>query len=67
LPNKKKICIRTAHAKDGAALVKLMKVIIEEGPFTLQEADEYKATAKSEAKEYLFTERQKVKFIWLLQ
>jgi RimJ/RimL family protein N-acetyltransferase len=50
LSNKKKICIRTARAKDGAALVKLMKGIIAEGPFTLQETDEYKVTAKSEAK-----------------
>lgn len=50
LPNIKKICIRTARAKDGSALVKLMRGIIAEGPFTLQETDEYRATAKSEGK-----------------
>lgn len=50
LKNGKKITIRTALAKDASQVVKLMKGVIKEGPFTLYESDEYRSTAKSEAK-----------------
>lgn len=50
LKNGKKLNIRTALSKDAVQIVKLMKGVIEEGPFTLYESDEYKSTAKSEAK-----------------
>ncbi|MBE2227238.1 MAG: GNAT family N-acetyltransferase [Ignavibacteria bacterium] len=50
LKNGKKVVIRTALAKDASQVVKLMKGVIKEGPFTLYESDEYRSTAKSEAK-----------------
>ena len=50
LKNGKKLILRTALAKDAAQIVKLMKDIVKEGPFTLAEPDEYKSTIKSEAK-----------------
>jgi RimJ/RimL family protein N-acetyltransferase len=50
LKNGKEVIIRTALAKDAAQVVKIMKDVIKEGPFTLYETDEYSATAKSEAK-----------------
>ena len=50
LKNRKKLTIRTALAKDASQVVKLMKGVIKEGPFTLYESDEYSSTAKSEAK-----------------
>lgn len=53
LKNGKTVLIRTALAKDSAQLVKLMKSVIKEGPFTLYESDEYKSTAKSEARRIL--------------
>lgn len=50
LYNRKKLTIRTALGKDASQVVKLMKGVIKEGPFTLYESDEYSATAKSETK-----------------
>ena len=50
LKSGKKVIIRTALAKDAAQVVKIMKDVIKEGPFTLYETDEYGSTAKSEAK-----------------
>ncbi|NOS83929.1 MAG: GNAT family N-acetyltransferase [Ignavibacteria bacterium] len=50
LKNRKKVTIRSALVKDAAQVVKLMKGVIKEGPFTLYESDEYRSTAKSEAK-----------------
>ena len=49
LKNGKNLVLRTALVKDASQIVKLMKDVVKEGPFTLQEPDEYKATAKSEA------------------
>ncbi len=45
-----KLVLRTAIVKDSAAIIKLMRDIIKEGPYTLAEPDEYRSTAKSEAK-----------------
>lgn len=50
LKNGRKLTIRTALTKDASQVVKLMKGVIKEGPFTLYESDEYSSTAKSEAK-----------------
>lgn len=50
LKNGKTVIIRTALSKDAPQLVKLMMDVIKEGPFTLYEPDEYKATSKSESK-----------------
>lgn len=50
LKNGKTVIIRTALSKDAPQLVKLMMDVIKEGPFTLYESDEYKATSKSESK-----------------
>lgn len=50
LKNGRKLILRTAMVKDAGQIVKLMRGIIKEGPFTLVEPDEYHATAKSEAK-----------------
>jgi RimJ/RimL family protein N-acetyltransferase len=50
LKNGSKIILRSAVSKDAGQLVELMQNVIEEGPFTLYEPDEYHATAKSEAK-----------------
>ncbi len=47
--DKKKILIRTAQVKDASKIVKLMRDVIKEGPFTLAEPDEYNTTAKDEA------------------
>jgi RimJ/RimL family protein N-acetyltransferase len=44
-----KVTLRTALIKDSSQIVKLMKDVIREGPFTLAEPDEYKSTARSEA------------------
>ncbi len=49
LKNGRKLILRTAMVKDAGQIVQLMRDVIKEGPFTLQEHDEYKATAKSEA------------------
>lgn len=49
LKNRKKIILRTAAVKDASSIVKLMKDVIKEGPYTLAEPDEYKATVRSEA------------------
>ena len=53
LKNGKTVLIRTALAKDSSSLVKLMKSVIKEGPFTLYEPDEYNSTIKSEARRIL--------------
>lgn len=50
LKNGKQLILRSAVSKDAVQLVELMKSVIEEGPFTLYEPDEYQATSKSEAK-----------------
>lgn len=50
LKNGKPLTIRTALAKDASQIVKLMKDVIREGHYTLYESDEYRSTAKSEAK-----------------
>lgn len=50
LKNGKTLILRTALAKDASQIVKLMKDVIKEGHYTLYEPDEYKSTAKSEAK-----------------
>src|SRR5690349_6465280 len=49
LKNGKQLILRTALAKDAPQIVKLMKGVIKEGPFTLAEPDEYNNTVKSEA------------------
>lgn len=49
LKNGKTSTLRTAALKDAPQIVKLMKDIIKEGPYTLAEPDEYKSTIKSEA------------------
>lgn len=50
LKNNKKLILRTALSKDASQLVKLMKDIVNEGPFTLAEPDEYLSTIKTESK-----------------
>ncbi len=50
LENSQQLILRSAVSKDASQIVELMKSVIEEGPFTLYEPDEYRATAKSEAK-----------------
>ncbi len=50
LKNGRKLVLRTAMVKDAGQIVQLMRDVIKEGPFTLQEPDEYNATAKTEAK-----------------
>lgn len=50
LKNGKVVLLRTTQVKDATQLVRLMKDVIKEGPFTLYEPDEYKSTVKSEAK-----------------
>ncbi len=47
--DKKKILIRTAQVKDASKIVKLMRDVIKEGPYTLAEPDEYNTTAADEA------------------
>lgn len=48
LKNNKTLTLRSAMVKDAPQIVKLMKGVIKEGPYTLQEPDEYDTTAKSE-------------------
>lgn len=50
LKNGKRAVIRSAMVKDAPQLVKLMKDVIKEGPYTLMEPDEYHATISSERK-----------------
>lgn len=50
LQNEKKLILRTALVKDASQIVKLMMDIVNEGPFTLAEPDEYKSTTASESK-----------------
>lgn len=49
LKNGKQLTLRTALAKDASHIVKLMKEVVKEGPYTLAEPDEYTTTVKSEA------------------
>lgn len=49
LKNGKTLTVKAARVKDASQIVKLMKDIVAEGPFTLIEPDEYKATVKSES------------------
>lgn len=49
LKNNKTLILRSAAVKDASQIVRLMKGVIKEGPYTLQEPDEYTATVKSEA------------------
>ena len=44
------LILRTALVKDASQIVRLMKDIVDEGPYTLAEPDEYKSTVKSESK-----------------
>jgi RimJ/RimL family protein N-acetyltransferase len=48
LKNRKRLIIRTAAQKDAGSIIMLMKEVINEGPYTLAEPDEYKSTVKSE-------------------
>ncbi len=50
LKSGKKLILRTALVKDSSQLVKLMRDIVNEGPFTLAEPDEYKSTIKTESR-----------------
>lgn len=50
LQNGNTLILRTAIAKDASQIVKLMKAVVKEGHYTLYEPDEYRSTAKSEAK-----------------
>lgn len=50
IKNGNKLVLRTALVKDASLLVKLMRDIVKEGPYTLAEPDEYRSTAGSEAK-----------------
>lgn len=49
LKNGRKGILRTAAVKDAPQIVKLMKGIIKEGPYTLAEPDEYRSTIKTES------------------
>ncbi len=49
LKNGKVLTLRSALVKDASQIVKLMKDIVKEGPYTLAEPDEYKSTVKSES------------------
>jgi RimJ/RimL family protein N-acetyltransferase len=49
LKNRKTGILRIAAAKDAPQIVKLMKGIIKEGPYTLAEPDEYRSTIKTES------------------
>ncbi|MEO8513009.1 MAG: GNAT family protein [Ignavibacteria bacterium] len=50
LKDKRELILRTAVIKDASQIVKFMKDIVAEGPFTLAEPDEYKSTVKTESK-----------------
>ena len=50
LKDGRELFLRTAQVKDASQIVKLMRDVVNEGPFTLAEPDEYKSTVKSESK-----------------
>lgn len=50
LKNGATVVIRSAMVKDASQILKLMKGVISEGPFTLMEPDEYYSTVSSESK-----------------
>jgi RimJ/RimL family protein N-acetyltransferase len=50
LKNGKPAIIRSAMVKDAPQIVKLLKVIVKEGPYTLMEPDEFSYTIRSESK-----------------
>lgn len=49
LSDGKSLTLRTAMVKDASQIVKLMRDIVNEGPYTLAEPDEYRTTARTEA------------------
>ncbi len=50
LKSGRRVFLRTAKSKDASQIVKLMKCVIAEGPYTLAEPDEYSATVSSESR-----------------
>ena len=50
LKDGRELFLRTALAKDASQIVKLMRDVVNEGPFTLVEPDEYNSTVKSESR-----------------
>ena len=49
LSSGKRLILRTAMVKDASQIVRLMRDIVNEGPYTLAEPDEYRSTVRSEA------------------